>query len=124
MTLAGVFQNPGFYMTYAVVQAVVVLVVIQLLDGYKRRPILLIGLLALWGASGAAAIALTINRSVRRWVPGSAGVVFGDAIGPPVVEECAKGFALLVLKQRPVPGKKLKNGAKVNLIVGKGPRKR
>jgi predicted ATPase/RsiW-degrading membrane proteinase PrsW (M82 family) len=95
VTLAGVFQNPGFYMTYAVVQAVAVLVVIQLLDGYKRRPVLLIGLLALWGATGAAAIALTIDRSVRRWVPGSAGVVFGDAIGPPIVEECAKGLALL-----------------------------
>lgn len=95
MTVAGLFQNPGFYMTYAVVQAIAVLVVIQLLDGYKRRPILLIALLVLWGATGAAAIALTINRSVRRWVPGSAGVVFGDAIGPPVVEECAKGLALL-----------------------------
>jgi predicted ATPase/RsiW-degrading membrane proteinase PrsW (M82 family) len=96
MTLAGVFQNPGFYMTYAVVQAIAVLIVIQLLDGYKRRPIALVALLALWGGTGAAAIALTINRSVRRWVPGSAGVVFGDAIGPPVVEECAKGLALLV----------------------------
>jgi predicted ATPase/RsiW-degrading membrane proteinase PrsW (M82 family) len=93
--VASVFANPGFYMTFAVIQALGLLFLIQLLDPFKRRPIFLIVLLALWGATGAAALALTINRSVRRWVPGSAGVVFGDAIGPPLVEECTKGLALL-----------------------------
>jgi predicted ATPase/RsiW-degrading membrane proteinase PrsW (M82 family) len=93
--LASVFQNPGFYMTYAVLQAIGVIVVIQLLDPYKRRPASLVVLLAVWGAIGAAALALPLNGAVRRWVPGDARVVFGDALGPPVVEECAKGLALL-----------------------------
>ena len=93
--VSSVFQNPGFYMTYAVLQAIALLVVIQLLDPYKRRPVSLVILLAVWGATGAAAIALPLNGAVRRWVPGDAGVVFGDAIAPPIVEECAKGLALL-----------------------------
>ncbi len=48
-----------------------------------------------WGATGAALIALAGNRAVRAMLSEDARDVFGNAIAPPLVEEGAKGLALL-----------------------------
>ena len=91
-----VFDEPGFYLTFAVVQAVLLLVLIWLLDLYERQPLGLILLMAFWGATGAPLIALAGNRSVRGLLDGNTQTVFGNAISAPLVEEGAKGLALVV----------------------------
>jgi predicted ATPase/RsiW-degrading membrane proteinase PrsW (M82 family) len=90
------FDEPGFYLTFAVVQAVLLLVLIWFLDLYERQPLWLLLLMAFWGATGAPLIALAGNRAVRGLLSGEAQTVFGDAISAPFVEEGAKGLALIV----------------------------
>jgi predicted ATPase/RsiW-degrading membrane proteinase PrsW (M82 family) len=90
-----VFNNPGFYVSYAVIQAIVVLLLIRLIDYYDRQPLGLLAAMAFWGATGAALIALAGNRAVRAMLGPDARDVFGNAIAPPLVEEAAKGLALL-----------------------------
>ncbi|MGZ8695180.1 MAG: PrsW family glutamic-type intramembrane protease, partial [Gaiellaceae bacterium] len=87
--------EPAFYLTLAVVQAVIVLIGIRLFDRYEPEPLALIGLVALWGATGAAAISIAGNRAVKGMMSGNVQAVFGDAVSAPLVEETAKGLALL-----------------------------
>jgi predicted ATPase/RsiW-degrading membrane proteinase PrsW (M82 family) len=90
-----VLNNPGFYVSYAVVQAIVVLLLIRLVDPYGREPLGLLAVMVAWGATGAALIALAGNRAVRAMMSDTTRDVFGNAIAPPIVEEAAKGIALL-----------------------------
>ncbi len=90
-----ILNNPGFYVSYAVIQAIVVLLLIRLLDFYDRQPLGLLAVMAGWGATGAALIALAGNRTVRAMLSDDARDVFGNAIAPPLVEEGAKGLALI-----------------------------
>ena len=93
--MASVFGNPAFYLTYAVIQAGVLLVLIRLLDFYDRQPLALVVLVAAWGATGAAVIALVGNELVKGLLSGDTREVFGNAIAPPFVEEAGKGLALI-----------------------------
>lgn len=96
VTLAlGIVDHPGFFMTYAVVQAAVLLLAIRFVDLYEREPLPVVALMALWGATGAAIIAALGNEAVLGLLPAREELVFGDAISPPVVEELAKGIALV-----------------------------
>src|SRR5215213_10036390 len=90
-----VLGNPAFFFTYAVIQAGVLLVLIRYLDFYNRQPLGLVALAAVWGATGAAAISLAGNEFVKELLSGDVREVFGDAIAAPLVEEAAKGVALL-----------------------------
>ncbi len=90
-----VFSNPGFFITYAAVQAGLLLVLVRLLDPYEKQPIWVLALMVLWGATGAAFIALVGNEAVKGLLSPEAKTVFGDAIAAPIVEEIAKGLALL-----------------------------
>src|ERR1700754_1256866 len=94
--MASVFSNPGFYISYAVVQALVVLLLIRLIDPYGREALGVLALMVAWGATGAALIALAGNRAVQALLSDTAREVFGNAIAPPFVEEAAKGIALIV----------------------------
>jgi RsiW-degrading membrane proteinase PrsW (M82 family) len=91
-----VLTNPGFYMTYALVQAALVLLLIRFLDLYERESVGALALMALWGATGAAFLAAVGNQAVLGALSGDLEVVFGTAISAPLVEELAKGIALLV----------------------------
>ena len=90
-----VVGHPAFFFTFAVIQAGVLLVLIRFLDVYGRQPLGLVALVAAWGATGAAAISVVGNEFVKELLSGDVAVVFGDAIAPPLVEEAAKGVALL-----------------------------
>ena len=92
---ASILTNPAFYLTYAVIQAGVLLGLIRYLDFYDRQPLLLIALVAAWGATGAAALGVIGNQIVKGSLSADAREVFGNAIVPPLVEEAAKGLALL-----------------------------
>lgn len=82
--------------TYAVVQTVVALLLIRFVDPYEREPVSLLAIMALWGAVGATAISALGNTAVRNLLPPDLAIVFGRAIYAPVVEELAKGIALVV----------------------------
>ncbi len=90
-----VLNNPGFYVSYAVLQAILVLLLIRLADPYGREPLGILAAMVAWGATGAALLALAGNRTVRAMLSDTARDVFGNAIAPPLVEEGAKGLALL-----------------------------
>ena len=112
-----VLGNPAFYFTYAVIQAGVLLVLIRYLDRYNRQPLGLLALVAAWGATGAAAISVVGNEAVKEMLSGDVREVFGDAIAAPLVEEAAKGVAL-VLAVGPV--RWLVNRAGISLFEGVG----
>ena len=81
--------------TYAVVQTIVFLLLIRFLDLYEREPISVLALMALWGAVGATSLSAAGNVAVQRLLPERIDVLFGTAIYAPVVEELAKGAALV-----------------------------
>lgn len=82
--------------TYAVVQTVVFLLLIRFVDPYEREPVSLLAIMALWGAVGATSISALGNTFVRNALPLDIAIVFGRAIYAPVVEELAKGVALVI----------------------------
>jgi len=86
--------NPAFLVVYALIQAMVFLLLIRFLDLYEREPLPVVALMAMWGATGAVALSLVGNRIVLGVLPPIAGEVFGPAISGPLVEEVAKGLAL------------------------------
>lgn len=81
--------------TYAVVQTVVLLLLVRFIDLYEREPISVLGLMALWGAIGATTLSAFGNVALGELLPARIDLVFGPAIHAPVVEELAKGAALV-----------------------------
>ncbi|MDQ1438605.1 MAG: hypothetical protein QOK43_2234 [Acidimicrobiaceae bacterium] len=114
---AAVLGNPAFLFTFAVIQAGVLLVMIRYLDLYDRQPLGFVALVAVWGATGAAAISVIGNGFVKGLLSGDVRVVFGDAIAAPLVEEAAKGLALLAAVG---PVRALARRAGISLFEGVG----
>lgn len=81
--------------TYAVVQTIAFILLIRLLDPYEREPLSLLALMTLWGAVGATSLSAAGNVALRNWLPPDLAIVFGQALYAPVVEELAKGIALV-----------------------------
>ncbi len=86
----------AFLVTYAVVQTIVFLLLIRLTDLYEREPVSVLALMALWGAVGATAISAAGNAVLDGVLPPDVDYVFGRAIYAPIIEELAKGVALVV----------------------------
>jgi RsiW-degrading membrane proteinase PrsW (M82 family) len=81
--------------TAALLQAVVLLALVRALDVYEREPVKLLALMAVWGAVGATSIALLGNNAISALLPEDVDAVWGAAISAPLVEEVAKGLALV-----------------------------
>lgn len=92
----GPVTAPEFFITYAVVQATVFLALIYLADIYEREPITVVALMVVWGGTVACLFALPGNEFVNGLLPEQVRIVFGPAIAAPVVEETAKGAALVL----------------------------
>lgn len=86
----------SLFITFAVVQTIVLLLAIRAIDPYEREPVSALGLMALWGAVGATTLSAVGNVAVRESLSAKVDLVFGAAIYAPVVEEVAKGAALVV----------------------------
>ena len=86
---------PYFFVTYALLQAVVFLLLIRFLDLYEREPLGVLALMFAWGATGAVALSLVGNEVVMGLLPRRVVEALGPAIAAPVVEEIAKGIALV-----------------------------
>ena len=90
------FAADDLVLAYALLQAVFALLVVRFLDLYEREPISILALLFLWGAVVAAIGASIGNVAFENALPRDVEVVFGPALSAPVVEELAKGLALLI----------------------------
>src|SRR5215217_143690 len=88
--------HPAFLVTFALIQAVVFLLLIRFLDLYEREPLSVLAIMATWGATGAVALSLIGNGIVLGLLPPTVSETFGPAIAAPLVEEVAKGLALVV----------------------------
>ena len=88
--------HPAFLVTFALIQGVVFLLLIRFLDLYEREPLSVLALMAAWGATGAVALSLVGNGIVLGLLPPEVGATFGPAVAAPLVEETAKGLALVV----------------------------
>src|SRR3712207_5131439 len=88
--------HPAFLVTFALIQAVVFLLLIRFLDLYEREPLSVLALMAAWGATGAVALSLAGNGIVLALLPPAVRETFGPAVAAPLVEEAAKGLALVV----------------------------
>ena len=86
---------PHFLVTYALIQAILFLLMIRFLDLYEREPLSVLALVSAWGATGAVALSLIGNEAVLDLIPSPLREVFGPAVSGPMVEEAAKGLALV-----------------------------
>jgi RsiW-degrading membrane proteinase PrsW (M82 family) len=91
------FAADDLILSVALLQAVIALLVIRFLDLYEREPIGIVALLFLWGAIVAGLLASAGNTALEGELPHRVDVVFGAAISAPVIEEIAKGLALLIV---------------------------
>lgn len=89
------FASEDLFFAYALVQAVVLLLLVRLLDLYEREPMSIVALMFVWGAIGAAVLASLGNEAAQGVLSAKVEVVYGDMISAPIVEELAKGLALL-----------------------------
>ncbi len=90
------FGADDLILAYALLQAVVALLLVRFLDLYEREPIAICALMFLWGAIVAAILASLGNTALEGELPRDVDAVFGPAISAPVVEELAKGLALVI----------------------------
>ncbi|MFN2526229.1 MAG: PrsW family intramembrane metalloprotease [Actinomycetota bacterium] len=91
-----IFSSPSFFVTYAVIQTVIFLLLIRFLDLYEHEPFSLLALMALWGAVGATGISIFGNEVFADVISEDVYAVFGAAISAPIIEEFSKGLALLL----------------------------
>jgi protease PrsW len=80
----------------ALLQAVLLLLLIRFLDLWEREPLWLLALMAVWGGTGAVMISAPGNAIVGGLLSPELEATFGAAISAPLVEELAKGLALVL----------------------------
>src|SRR4051812_18367355 len=90
------FGADDLILAYALLQAVIALLLVRFLDLYEREPIAICALMFLWGAIVAAILASLGNTALEGQLPRDVDTVLGPAISAPVVEEVAKGLALVI----------------------------
>ncbi|MFL5870002.1 MAG: PrsW family intramembrane metalloprotease [Solirubrobacterales bacterium] len=91
------FAGDDLIFAYALLQAVAAVLAVRFLDLYEREPMALVALMFVWGAVGAAIIASAGNSALEGQLPRDIDRVYGPAISAPVIEELAKGLALLIV---------------------------
>ncbi|MFP5353464.1 MAG: PrsW family intramembrane metalloprotease [Actinomycetota bacterium] len=92
-----ILGSPSFLITFSVLQILVFLALIRLIDPYEQEPFSILGAMAAWGAVGATALSATLNGPIKEPLSAPVRTVFGAAIAAPLVEELAKGVALVVV---------------------------
>lgn len=92
-----ILGSPSFLITFSVLQILVFLALIRLIDPYEQEPFSVLGAMAAWGAVGATALSALLNGPIKEPLSHPVRVVFGAAIAAPLVEELAKGVALVVV---------------------------
>ena len=89
-------MSADIYIALALLQSTVFLLLIRFLDLYEREPLSVLAVMAAWGAVGAGLLSSAGNEAVAAMLPPRLEAALGSAISGPLVEECAKGLALVV----------------------------
>lgn len=92
--------TPEYVIVFALIQSVLLLLLIRFLDPYEREPLSLLALLFVWGAVFATTIALPAILALLEllnYASPQVATIFGGAITGPLVEEPAKGIALVIV---------------------------
>jgi protease PrsW len=89
-------MTADIYIALALLQSAVFLLLIRFLDLYEREPLSVLAVMAAWGAVGAGLLSSAGNEAVAALLPSRLEAALGSAISGPLVEECAKGLALVV----------------------------
>lgn len=90
------FAADDLIFAIALLQAVIALLVLRFLDVYEREPLGAVFAMFTWGAIGAALLASAGNVALQDQLSDEVRTVFGAAISAPLIEESAKGLALLL----------------------------
>lgn len=93
--MMGTLAPPFLLVTLAVIQTILCLLLLRGLDLYQHEPLSSVALMTAWGATGAALVALWATQPAKTLVSARLESVFDAAIAPPVIEETAKGVALI-----------------------------
>ncbi len=88
-----VFSDPGFLVPFSLVQVLALLAVMRFFDRYERGPIGIVVAMALWGATVAPAIAISLREPLLEAF--GDGTLTREAMSAALVEEPAKGIALM-----------------------------
>lgn len=97
MDLTAAFAaTAGDPFAYALLQAVLLMLLIRFLDLWEREPLWVLAVMAVWGGTGAVMISLAGNGAVGGLMSPELDATFGAAISAPLVEELAKGLALVI----------------------------
>lgn len=94
--MAELFTSPASFFFYAILQATIFLLIIRFLDVYEREPIWVVALMGVWGGGIAIPLALFGNEFVSGMLSEELDTVLGAALTAPLVEEIAKGIALVL----------------------------
>jgi protease PrsW len=89
-------MTADIYIALALLQSAIFLLLIRFLDLYEREPLSVLAVMAAWGAVGAGLLSSAGNEAVAALLPPKLEAALGSAISGPLVEECAKGLALVV----------------------------
>ncbi len=65
------FASKDLFFAYALLQAVIFLLLVRFLDLYEREPISVVFVMFFWGAIGAAILASGGNELLQSWLPRS-----------------------------------------------------
>jgi RsiW-degrading membrane proteinase PrsW (M82 family) len=90
------FAADDLILAYALLQAVIAVLAVRFLDVYEREPIGLVAVMFLWGAIGAAILASAGNGLLEGELARDVDRVYGPMISAPIIEELAKGLALVI----------------------------
>jgi RsiW-degrading membrane proteinase PrsW (M82 family) len=88
-------MTADIYIALALIQSVVFLLLIRFLDLYEREPLSILAVMAAWGAVVAGFLSEVGGQAIQSLLSPEVQAVFGSAISGPLVEELAKGFALV-----------------------------
>lgn len=91
----------GTLVAVGIVQTLVYVVFIRFIDLYEREPLRYVIPVFVWGFSVAVVLSLLFNALFAFTLSSIAGAQVADfltvVVGAPIIEECAKGFALLIV---------------------------
>ena len=89
--------SPAFFVTYALIQAVVFLLLVRFADYYEKEPLALVALMVLWGGTFAVILAIPGNEAISAALSPEVDAVYGAALSAPLIEEITKGLALVLV---------------------------
>lgn len=92
-----IFDSFDLMLAVHLIQVLLLLALLRAIDWYEREPLSIIVGMFLWGGTFAIALSGLFNTWLGTRLPADVEAVFGAALTAPLVEELAKGIAILAV---------------------------